>query len=690
MQIPHPVNFRFQKDWVQSLQVIPWNEWLTQVRWDLGSDVSREPWRRLAPLNESLYVKAVYRNQAESWTLDPDTLSWKDPQGRVAWRGDSQGWLGRCGEQWLVRLHADSSLRFHGLGEKAGSWEKSGIHTEFWNVDVWGKHGMEEIRHGFPDPLYVSIPWLILDHQQPGLDQVEREPPSSGVSGILIYHPGRVFMSLQPDMRLHECQPSIRGSSLYFGAPQGPLEFYVLGAPDLDTLVQRLHQLVGCLPLPPHWVWGHHQSRWGYQGHDHLLALDQQFRKHQFPCDGLWLDIDSMDQHRVFTHHPQHWPDPSETVDLLKTQGRKLIPILDPGVKDEEGFAVRESGCQADAFCRNPTGDFYRGFVWPGATLYPDFLSHKGFNWWKKQVRHWSRHGFAGFWLDMNDPATGGVSPHEMLFKGQYPHWMGHNVYANGMARATRAALKQTHTEPFLISRSGWIGIGAVAGVWLGDNISNWRHLRQSLPMALNMSMSGVPLLGADVPGFGDDCNPELMTRWYQAHCLFPLLRNHSVQNSIPQEPWVFGEPTLQRVRRAVRARYRLIPYLRQCFQEHQQSGMPVLRPLLAQWAVEEARQVEDQYLLGRHVMVAPVLQPDCLQRRVLLPPGDWWCEATQQVLHGGAWHDIPLDLDSLPLFFRQGVEIPVVDVVPLHSTEEIDWEHGIRPLRCEQDFCSL
>lgn len=675
MQLPHPANFMFDQSEVAGVQVHSPVPWLVRLRLDLESDPSREIWHDVAPL---FWRELLPQTDDEAWSFELQTLTWTGPDGRVHWQGHADGWLGFCERHWLVRLASDPSLRFHGLGQKAGPFEKSGLRTLFFNTDLWGSYYLDEVRHGRPDPQYISIPWILIDHRR-------NEEAPAGVSGILVHHPGAVFVSLQPDMRLHEGQAEVAEGALYFGAPQGPLELYLVGAPDLDTLVQRLHALTGRLPEPPAWALGHHQCRWGYRGDADLRELDEGFTRHEIPCDGFWLDIDSMEGYRVFTHSARHFPDPGGTTAYLAGRGRKVVAILDPGVKEEPasvcGYQLCEEGLAAQAFCKGPSGQPFRGYVWPGATLFPDFLTGTGRHWWTKQVQSYLRHGFAGFWIDMNEPATGAVDPLAMLFDGgRAPHWMGHNPYANGMARATRDALRAHNpgASPFLISRAGFTGIGALCGVWMGDNFSSWHHLRQSIPMALNLSLSGVPFVGADVPGFGDDAEPELMQRWYQAHCLFPLLRNHSVQNSIRQEPWVFGEPTTGRVRRAILARYRLLPYLRHCFAEHARSGAPVLRPLLSAWGIEQARACEDQYLLGRQVLVAPIMQAELEQRRVLLPPGEWWCVSERRALQGGCAHQVSMPPDSLPIFLRRDAEIPVLRRLPENSTQEIDWQHDV------------
>ena len=660
MKIPHPVNFRFDT-LVRQPKVTPMGDGVLRV------EIPGE-WESH---HGEVKLHARPQPDAGGWSIGlavDGTLQLIDLHGRCWLEGDGSSWFGTSGEAWMLRLRHGADMRFFGLGEKAGPLEKTGLRTEFWNTDVWGEHPLAEVRTGAPDPQYVSIPWLVVDREVDGVHKA---------IGVLVNHPGRVFFSLNPDMRLHPCQDSVAGGSFYLGAPGGAPELWILVDNDVEALCAKLSRLLGTMPCPPLWALGHHQCRWGYQGKEDLLRLDEAFRRHRVPCDGLWLDIDYMDAFQVFTTNPVHMPRVPKVLADLRAKGRRVVAILDPGVKDLPGYSVRDEGVARDLFCRNVSGGLFHGFVWPGATLFPDFSLPETRDWWAQKVADFTRLGFAGYWLDMNDPATGSVPESDMLFRrGSLPHWAWHNQYANGMAEATRAGLMaaRPNETPFLITRSASTGIGRLSAVWMGDNFSSWHHLRQSIPMALNLSMSGVPFVGADVPGFGDDASPELMQRWIAAHCLFPFLRNHSVKDSIPQEPWELGDDTLDIYRRFVELRYRLLPFLESLFQRHEACGDLILRPYFTVDDMRDAHLVEDQFLVGPDLLVAPVMEPGVSSRMVRIPPGEWWLGLDKKIaLQGRQSLELPCPCGELILLVRKGASIPMLRKAPKVSTDEID-----------------
>ena len=156
--------------------------------------------------------------------------------------------------------------------------------------------------------------------------------------------------------------------------------------------------MVGTTPLPPLWSLGHHQSRWGYAGTQQLTELDAGFTQHAFPNDGLWLDIDYMDNYKVFTTNPAHFVDLKTDLATLQARGRRIIPILDPGVKVEAGYEVAISGQAANIFCHNPEGEPFVGFVWPGRTWFPDYSIAEGRDWWAAYAKTFRESGFDGAW----------------------------------------------------------------------------------------------------------------------------------------------------------------------------------------------------------------------------------------------------------------------------------------------------
>jgi alpha-glucosidase len=672
-KIPHPVNFTFPKQ-----GKFPFKATLR----DYGNGI----WRLHINYNDS--VKAPDESD-----LNPDfTAGGEDaaagvvsfekgrlrifsPAGALLLESAREGFFGTEGDSWVMRFEQNAGDRFYGLGEKTGAFEKSGKRTLMWNVDAWGAHGMDVCRSGAPDPLYANIPYLLVRCKDEAL-------------GILVNDPAEVFFSLNPDMRLHPSQDPVKGSSFYFGATSGAPDIYFITGKDTASVIRKSGLLSGTFPRPPLWSLGYHQCRWGYSGTHDLEELDRRMTAAKIPCDGLWLDIDYMDKYKVFTTSPQTFADAEREMKKLRGHGRKVIAILDPGVRDERGYSVRESGRRAGVFCKNPNGDDYRGFVWPGATLFPDFSLAKTKRWWASLVRSFTDKGFSGYWLDMNDPSTGSVSQEDMRFgHGTLPHETYHNQYATGMAKATRAGLLESRpaARPFLLSRSGAAGSGKVAALWLGDNFSTWSHLRACVPMALGLSLSGVPMVGADVGGFGDDCSAELMARWVEATCLFPFFRIHSAKNVKRQEPWQFGPRALSVIRKGIRFRYRMLPYLYNVFLEHERTGAPVMRPLfyLGKSAahIPDAR-LEDEFLIGGNVIVTPVLEQGADFRNVILPKGEWYSPLTDNWYAGEKPFRFSHKITGVPpVFFKEASLIPQFRKPCTTSTDDLDLARAELPV---------
>lgn len=610
-KIPHPVNFDFA-DSAQSKNFSNLGNGIFRLRISFGKDNPRTfEWNENAFRTNESSKKLSTRVK-----FSKGKLKILSDSGKLFLKSASEGFFGTCGNLWLMRFESDPEFHFYGLGERSGKFDRKGTRAQMWNVDAWGAHGTVKCRDDEPDPLYANIPFLLIRKKEE-------------TAGIFVNDAGRVFFSLSPDMRLHPSQEPVKGSSLYLGSTSGPADVFFIVGNDAADVVSKFGKLAGPYHVPPEWALGYHQSRWGYAGTEDLEELDREMSRRKIPCDGLFLDIDYMDRYKVFTTNKQTFGNAEKTAKALLKKGRRIIPILDPGVRDEN-YLVRNDGIRKNVFCKNPTGDFYRGFVWPGATLFPDFSTKEGASWWTKQVEKFSRKGFYGYWIDMNDPSTGSVSDDEMLFfHGKGNHESFHNLYANAMAKATFEGLQKAHPDesPFVLSRSATFGMGRYAGIWLGDNFSTWKALRESIPMALNISLSGIPLVGADVGGFGEDSSAELLARWAEAAVLFPFFRIHSSKNCKRQEPWQFGKDCEERVKNAIRFRYEMRPILYKLFQEARETGAPVMRPLfyLGKEAakISEAR-MEDEYLVGNSLLVAPILEEGKASRPVELPRGKW------------------------------------------------------------------
>ncbi len=554
--------------------------------------------------------------------------------------------FGVSGRAWLFHFELPNAAQFYGLGEKGVGFERSGLRTKFWNTDVWGDFPMSQVRTGATDPMYANVPWVIIKQD-------------NRYAGLLLHNAGASFLRTPPAL----VAPGER--RLWFGAPDGLPELFMIVGPSLPELTEKLQRLVGVTPRPPLWALGHQQCRWGYKSQAELDELADQFERHAIPNDGLWLDIDYMRGFRLFTISDEHWPDAPRALERLRRRGFRVVPILDPGVKLEAGYDVYEDGKRRRVYCLNEEGKPYVGYVWPGKTVFPDFSVPRARKWWADKVRAFAATGFAGSWIDMNDPSTGPVELGDMRFdEGRQDHASYHNQYASGMAAATRAGFVAAFPDerPFLLTRSAFIGIARHSAVWTGDNCSNWYHLKKCIEVSLNLALSGIPFNGPDVPGFGDDAEASLAVAWYKVCFLFPFLRNHCQKGVRHQEPWTFGKSS-QIIRRYIRLRYKLLPYLYQLFVQQERRGAAILRPLFYDFQ-DTARlplgEIDDQFMIGSDLLQAPVVQPETYERQVCLPRATWFDARNGAWRRGGRCYQVACAEGETPLYVRAGALVPM------------------------------
>ena len=415
------------------------------------------------------------------------------------------------------------------------------------------------------------------------------------------------------------------------------------------------------------------------------------FRESRTPADVIYLDIDYMDGFRVFTWNKERFPDPQKLIADLRAEGFRVVLIVDPGIKLDPNYYAYVQGQAGGHFVKTADGKELNASVWPGVCAFPDFTDPKAREWFGSLYKTNLDEGVAGFWNDMNEPGVflSDETPKPDIYHHPmktFPldarhagdgapgtHARYHNVYGMQMARATFEGLKKLRPDerPFVLTRAGYAGVQRYSAVWTGDNVATWDHLRLSLTMLMNMSVSGVPFVGSDVGGFSGNPSPELYTRWLQAAALTPLLRSHSENGSNPHEPYSFPKQYADINRASIELRYRLLPYIYTLFREHMIYSTPVMRPLWFHYPDDPRTYlIEDQYLVGHELLVAPVVTEAVTKRRVYFPAGDnwvdWW---TGKFYEGGKDAEIDAPLDRLPLFARVGAVIPT-QVVVQHTGE--------------------
>lgn len=534
---------------------------------------------------------------------------------------------------------------FYGLGERTGFLNKRGRRWHNWTTDQF-------FHLPQADPLYQSHPFMLL----------QRQGQYMGIYLDESWYSSFDLGFTDPEQwSLHTAGPTC--------------DLYLIPGPDPQSILSRYSELLGKAPMPPLWALGKHQCRWSYPDQNVVYEVARQYRAHQMPLDALWLDIDYMESYKVFSFSPHRFPSPGQLTQELASMGIRTVVIVDPGVKIDAGYEIYEQGSSIKAWIRSFKDENLVGTVWPDPVVWPDFTQPAVQSWWGRCHAFYLEQGIAGIWNDMNEPAAfdwaGKTLPLDAR-QGAYSHAEVHNLYGYQMAQATYQGLKELQPEkrPFVLTRSGCPGIQKYAWVWTGDNASYWEHLEGSIPMLLNLGLSGVPFAGADIGGFSGDADGELLAAWTWLGVCYPFMRNHAGKRSRRQEPWQFGEPWVSLIREAVNFRYRLLPYLYTLSYQATLDGLPLMRPLLLDYPDDpETYQLNDQFLLGQDLLVAPVMRPAQTRRLVYLPAGKWYDFWSQQAYDGNQWIQVTLSQTRMALFQRAGSAIPMAPA-QLHTTD--------------------
>lgn len=601
--------------------------------------VTRPPWS-IEEHPEA--IELVTKSLRVRMTRSPCRISFHEQDGTFI-SGDcprrGMSWADEEVRSWKV---LDSEDHFFGLGEKGCPLDKRGTVIVNWNHDA-AEHDP------WSDPLYQTHPLAIVLNR-------------GRAHGIFFDNTWRSFFDLGKTSRTAWC----------FGADGGELNYFFIAGPTPADVVQRYAFLVGTTPLPPRWALAYQQCRWSYDSAKRVRQIAREFRRRKIPCDAIYIDIDYMDGFRSFTWHPERFADPRKLTRELADRGFKLVAIVDPGIKAEPGYFVYDQGVAGDHFVRSAAGDLYVGKVWPGESVWPDYSRAATRRWWGDLYKGLLEDGVTGIWNDMNEPAdfsfTDGTVPLSVRHDNDgepSDHRAVHNVFGMQMARSTFEGLSRLrpNVRPFVLTRAGYSGVQRYAAVWTGDNLSSWEHLRMSIPMLLNMSISGISFCGADIGGFRGYPSPELFTRWLQLGVFYPMMRVHTAGGK-EQDPWSFGKKHEKLNRAAIELRYQLLPYIYTEMQHTARTGLPLLRPVLLDYPDHpRVHRCEHEFLFGRQLYVAPVVQEGARSRKVLLPSGDWYDFDDGTRRTGGQDFELDVRIDTIPIFARAGAIVPLREV---------------------------
>lgn len=581
-----------------------------------------------------------------------------------------------------IRLRAtlDEHDRVFGLGQMLGALNRRGKRYRLFAKDE-PSHTPEKAS------LYGSHPFFIVQ--------------GSKTFGVFVDYPGELVIDVgftEKDL-------------LEVMLPSAHFDLYLIESWDVRHIIREFLQLTGAPYLPPRWSFGYQQCRYSYPDATSIREVAAKCRDHGIPCDAIYLDIDYMKDYKIFTVDNEKFPDLPGLTRELREQGIKLIPIIDPGVKVEPGDDTYDTGLRGGHFCLDEDGAPFIGAVWPGFVHFPDFMNSNCRRWWGSLYKAFFDIGIEHFWNDMNEPAifytprslsllrktvsrieatddlgTGAVDFisslgqfwqneddlrrlfHTLDDGSRVRHWDIHNLYGASMARATAEGLLSMKPAQryFLIARSSYIGMHRYAVIWTGDNASWWEHMLAQIRMVLSLNLAGFFYCGGDIGGFGGDASPELCIRWTQLGCFTPLFRNHSTKGSRSQEPWAFDPQSLAIMREFIQVRYALLPYIYSEYLHSIQNLNPFVSPLFLHFGDPALKDIEDQFMFGNSIMVAPVHIQGARSRFVYLPECRWlywnltaWNQRDMQVLSPGS-HLISVELNETPVFLRENSLLPL------------------------------
>lgn len=586
------------------------------------------------------------------------------------------------GEEIKFTKKKSDDVYYYGLGERFGSLEASGQKKTLYNLDC--------MMYNKTDQLYLSIPFILAksitynNSNEDTKEAVNNDKNSNFSYGLYSNNTYKTIVDFNSDELF-----SIKSTS-------GEMDYYFIYGKTPKEIIKAYTALTGRMSMPPIWSLGYHQSRWGYKDFDKIKQVAKTFRDRDIPCDAIHLDIQYMDSYKVFTWDKKHYLHPTAYLNSLKKEDNiNIVTIVDPGVKKDTNYDIFNEGLKKELFCKKKNGDLFPGVVWPGNVVYPDFFKEETRDWWATLVSSLLRQGVKGIWNDMNEPVLrikgkSNIDDPDMYHSYNnetYKHKELRNLYAYFMAKATHLGMSKEipNKRGFILTRSGFAGIQKYSAVWTGDNNSNWEHLKMTIPMLLNLGLSGVSFCGADVGGFASGSkflllklmkklgpSPELYARWVELGSLTPFFRTHTIFKSKDQEPWSFGEEVEQISKKYIKLRYQLLPYLYNCFYESHSSGVPVMRSLFLNYPNDKKSYlIEDEFFVGDDILVAPIVEKGGLSRQVYLPEGDWINYHNGGIYKGSKDITIEAPLDILPVFIRKGSIIPKYEDL-LQSTSDI------------------
>ncbi|QJX76482.1 glycoside hydrolase family 31 protein [Priestia megaterium] len=579
---------------------------------------------------------------------------------------------GSLGEGIVHYLKRDLDEQYFGLGEKTGSVDKHGKRYRMQAIDAMGYDAE------YSDPLYKHIPFYITRHRKTGFS-----------FGVFYDNLSSSIFELGTELdNYHELYR-------YYQAKQGDLDYYIIGGPKVKDVTGKFSWLTGQTIFPPKWSLGYSGSTMSYtDAPDAQMQLNEFLKlceKHDILCDSFQLSsgyTSIEDKRYVFNWNQSKIPSPKKMVNDFHDKGLRLCANIKPCLlKDHPLFNELKEKKMFITNSHNEEPEMAQ--FWDEIGAYLDFTNKETYDWWKGQVKEkLLDYGIDSTWNDNNE--------FEIWSKEAICHGFGSNkefeliraLHPLLMMKASYEAQLEHNPQlrPYLISRSGSVGMHRYVQTWTGDNRTSWKTLKFNIKMGIGLSLSGIYNFGHDVGGFsGPAPEPELFVRWIQNGIVHPRFTIHSWNDDTTvNEPWMYPE-VLGSIRELIKFRTKIIPYIYSELRKTSTSYHPIIRPTFYDFEHDETTFEEnDDFMLGDSLLVASVVEKGKKEREVYLPnnPGGWYDFHVGTWYEGGKKVEIPAPLHYTPLLAKAGAIIPINEAEVTFSTKNMD-ERGFLLFPC-------
>jgi alpha-glucosidase (family GH31 glycosyl hydrolase) len=453
----------------------------------------------------------------------------------------------------------------------------------------------------------------------------------------------------------------------------GPLHFFFISSSGMDGILSDYTFLTGKQPLPPRWALGYISSRFGYSSETQLMHVVEEAQKDSIPLDAVVLDLYWYKDAGLMGNHSwdlDSFPHPEAMLETLRKKGVRVVLISEPYITKKSfnyPFAESHHLFTSDS-SSYPREHVFTGF-WAGESALLDIFKPKAQEFFWELYRKQIDKGVAGWWFDLGEPEK---TVHSLRYA-----WGGedqmHNIYSLIWARTAFKGYRRDfpRSRPFILIRSGYAGMQRYSTFpWSGDIHRSFPGLEAQIPIMLNMGLSGVGYMHSDAGGFAGDSvqNQELYSRWLEFAAFTPVMRTHAA--GYPPEPIFWDTATRLRVTRYIRLRYQLLPYNYTLAYENTLTGRPLMMPVnYFEPGNERLANINDEYLWGEHILVAPVIAEGQDHKKVLFPRGEWIGFNDLRSYSDSA--EVYAPVDSLPVFVKAGSIIAMT--APITHTAQYD-----------------